>query len=114
MKAGNTKLKGTSKNSAIGANIRYSGFNLSKKGYRLKGQISGTKTSQSEMDSNIVVVDGKVRTPKEYKHFYAAWLLRNIESTQKNIWNFLKPKINNLEKKEIKLMRRLKAHLIHK
>jgi hypothetical protein len=45
---------------------------ISKKGYRLKGQISGTKTSQSEMDSNIVVVDGKVRTPKEYINFYLA------------------------------------------
>ena len=28
--------------------------------------MSGTKTSQSEMDGNLVVVDGKVKTPKLY------------------------------------------------
>lgn len=28
--------------------------------------MSGTKTSQSEVDNGIVIVDGKVRTPKEY------------------------------------------------
>ena len=32
--------------------------------------MSGTKTSQSEMDSNVVVVEGKVRTPKPYTYFY--------------------------------------------
>jgi hypothetical protein len=49
-----------------GIDIRY----ISKKGFsRLKGPITGTKTSQSEIDSNIVVVDGKVRTPKEYRSF---------------------------------------------
>ena len=40
---------------------------FSKKGFRgLKAPISGTKTSQSEMDGNVVVIDGKVRTPKPY------------------------------------------------
>jgi hypothetical protein len=38
---------------------------FSKKGFgRLKAPMSGTKTSQSEMDSGVVIVDGKVRTPK--------------------------------------------------
>jgi len=37
------------------------------------------------MDSNIVVVDGKVRTPKEYINFYLVLLHKNIESTHKNI-----------------------------
>jgi hypothetical protein len=38
---------------------------LSKKGFgRLKAPMSGTKTSQSEVDNGVVVVDGKVKTPK--------------------------------------------------
>lgn len=32
--------------------------------------MSGTKTSQSEMDGNIVIADGKVKTPKLYLYIW--------------------------------------------
>lgn len=41
--------------------------------------MSGTKTSQSEIEGTVVVVDGKVKTPKQYTCFY----LRLITKTYK-------------------------------
>jgi hypothetical protein len=63
------------------------------------------------MDSNIVVVDGKVRTPKEYINFYLAWSHKNIESTHKNIWNFFKINIKLKRNKEIKFKQKWKVLL---
>ncbi len=66
LKAGSTKTKNAAKG-AIGTNIRYFISLYSKKGFsRIKAPMSGTKTSQSEVDTNLVIVDGKVKTPKEY------------------------------------------------
>lgn len=47
--------------------------------------MSGTKTSQSEMDGHLVVVDGKVKTPKEYACVEADSSLRSTRSTPRNI-----------------------------
>jgi|LakMenE01Jun11ns_1017448.scaffolds.fasta_scaffold6134810_1 hypothetical protein len=47
--------------------------------------MSGTKTSQSEVDNGVVVVDGKVKTPKEYISINKGSLRKNISNTLNNI-----------------------------
>lgn len=47
--------------------------------------MSGTKTSQSEMEGNVVVVNGLVKTPKEYSFLHIGSLPRNTKSILSNI-----------------------------
>lgn len=47
--------------------------------------MSGTKTSQSEIEGTVVVVDGKVKTPKQYVPSYLDSSPRPTRSTPRNI-----------------------------
>lgn len=84
LKAGSTKNKQAHK--GVTSQMRYPSLSSSKKGFsRLKAPMSGTKTSQSEMEGTVVVVDGKVKTPKQYLPTHADSSPRPTKSTLKNI-----------------------------
>ena len=51
--------------------------NLSRRGLGRGKGLTSSKTSQSERDGDVVVVDGRVKTPKRYHHQYSGLLLPN-------------------------------------
>jgi hypothetical protein len=62
LKAGNTKPKMNLKSGATGGNLRCILLWFSKK--NRNRPFNESKTSQSDKESDFVVIDGKVRTPK--------------------------------------------------
>lgn len=66
------------------------------------------------MDGNLVVIDGKVKTPKQYILFNKDWSPKATNSTHKNIWNYSNSNNNSNEKQDNKIKSKLKAPSTHK